>query len=55
MKIRVTEQKVTQMVVTCRAIQEKQCLSVWESAELIGKMTAATPAIFPAPLWYQEL
>ena len=55
MRIKLTEQKVTQMVVTCRAIQEKQSLSVQELAKLIGKMTAAFPAIFPAPLWYREL
>ena len=55
MRIKLTEQKVTQMVVTCRAIQEKQCLSVWELAELIGKLTAAFPTIFPVPLWYREL
>ena len=55
MRIKLTEQKVTQMVVTCRAIQEKQSLPVRELAKLIGKMTAASPAIFPAPPWYREL
>ena len=54
-KIRLTEEKVAQMVATCRMIQEKQFVSVRELARLIGKMTVTLPAVFPAPLWYREL
>ena len=55
MKIRLLEEKVTQISTACRRIRKKRCASVRELARLIGKMTATLPAVFPAPLWYREL
>jgi len=52
MKIRLSEEKVTQISTACRKIREKRYTSVRELARLIGKMTATLPAVFPAPLWY---
>ena len=48
-------EEVTQISTACRKIRKKGHTSVRELARLIGKMTATLPAVFPAPLWYQEL
>ena len=55
MKIRLSEEKATQISTTCRKIRERGFISVRELARLIGKMTATLPAIFPASLWYRKL
>lgn len=46
---------MAQIVSICKNAQQKQSLSVWELARLIGKMMATMLAIYQAPLWYREL
>ena len=48
MKIRLTEEKLTQMMAMCLRVQQKHSLSVQELARLIGKMIATLPAIYQA-------
>ena len=55
MKVRLSEEKATQIMSSCTRAREKGSISVRDLARLIGKMTATLPAIFPAPLWYREL
>ena len=52
--IKLTEDKVTQIVTLCREAQQRQVISAWKLTRLIEKMMATLPAIFQAPLWYWE-
>ena len=55
MKIKMADEKVTQLMALCSGARQKRILSVRELATLLGKMTSTLPAIFQAPLWYREL
>ena len=55
MKIRLTEEKATQISTASRKAKERESTSVRELPRLIGKMMATLPAILPPPLWYREL
>jgi len=54
MKIRLSEEKATQIATACRRTRQRGSVSVRDLARLIGKMIAMLPGIFPAPLWYRE-
>ena len=55
MQIRLTKEKVTQLVLLSREAQQKQALLAREIAQLIWKMTATLPAVYQALLWYCKL
>ena len=55
MTVRLTCKKAENIVQQCKAILQKNIISIGEFAQLIGKFVAAEPGVQYAPLFYKPL